>query len=62
MRSNDIQISLRDDSHPEVVEGPGEECSEGRGEGDGSIPARYSDTNTDHVLFADEALNKPNSE
>ena len=59
MRTDDIQICLRNHAHPQVVKGPGEEGGEGRGEGDSSIPARYSDPYSDHVLLADEALDKP---
>ena len=44
---------------PEVVEGPCEEGGEGGGEGDGSVPAGHANANTEHVLLADEALDKP---
>ena len=33
-----IEVGLADDSHPQVVEAAGQEGSEGRGKGHGSVP------------------------
>ena len=44
VRPHHVDVGLGDDSHPQVVEGPGEEGSEGADESDGSVSAGNSDT------------------
>ena len=45
MGSTDVEVSLRDDAHAEVVESTGQETGEGRREGDSSVATRKSDAN-----------------
>ncbi len=45
VRPDDVKVGLRDDPHAEVVEGTGEEASEGRDEGHAAVATTNTDTN-----------------
>ncbi len=48
--STDVEVSLRDDAHAEVVESTGQEAGEGRREGDSSVATRKSDANLEFKM------------
>ena len=56
--SDAFDVGLRDGSHANLIESPGEESGEGADEGHRAATAAASNTNTDQVLFGDETLNE----
>ena len=56
MATCDVDVGLADDSHPEVVEGPGKETGEGGHKDHGPVTTGHSDSDPSEILLADETF------
>ena len=58
MRSNAVNLCLRDGPHADLVEGSCEKGGEGRDKNDVTASAGQPDPHTHHVLLGDEAFDE----
>ena len=59
MRSNAIDLSLRDGTHANLIKSSRKESSKGRNEDDVPVSTAQPNPYSDHVLLGNETLHKP---
>ena len=58
MRAHEVDLSLRNGSHPDLVKRSREESGKSAGKDHITAPCVHADGHAHHVLLGDEALNK----